>query len=322
MSEYRLKLYRGTWAAVRSVNGRTERTSLRTRDSGEARRRLADWTKAATGDTIADLVKVYLADKDRTAIRATDLHGSWKNAQAHFGHLRPDQVTRDVCRAYAIQRTAAGRKPATIRKELECVRAAVNFNKKGAEAVWELPAPPPHKDRALSKGEARRLVRAARPIPHVRAFIVLSLCTAARSSALLGLTWDRVDFERRIITLALGDALDGQRKNRARVPMNARAYRYLRVLHGWRTCNHVIEWGGGGLRSIKKGFGAATLRADLDDVTPHTLRHTAASWMVMAGVPIVEVSKLMGHSDSRVTYRVYAHLAPDYLQGAAKALNF
>ena len=322
MSEYRVKLYRGTYCAIRSVGGKTERTSLRTRDIDEARRRLADHVATPAGDTVGDLVTVYLADKDKTAIRAIDLHGSWKNAKAHFGHLRPDQITRDVCRAYTKDRSKAGRKPATIRKEIECVRAAVNFNKKGAASVWELPAPPPHRDRALSRAEAIRLARAARGFPHVRAFVVLSLCTAARSSALLGLTWDRVDFARRIITLSLGDDLDGQRKNRARVPMNARAYRYLRVLYGWRTCDHVIEWGGTGLGSIKKGFGAAATRAGFDDVTPHTLRHTAASWMVMAGVPIVEVSKLMGHSDSRVTFRVYAHLAPDYLQGAAKALNF
>lgn len=322
MSDYRLKLYRGTYCAVRSVNGKTVRTSLRTRDLDAARRALVDWTRKPAGETVGDLVNVYLADKDKTAIRATDLHGSWKNAKPHFGHLRPDQITRDVCRAYARERTRVGRKAATIRKEIECVRAAVNFNKRGAGAVWELPSPPPHKDRALTKAEARRLARAARGFPHVRAFIVLSLCTAARSSALLGLTWDRVDFGRRMINLALGDDLDGQRKGRARVPMNARAYRYLRVLYAWRTSNHVIEWAGSGVRSVKKGFARATMRAGLTDVTPHTLRHTAASWMVMAGTPMVEVSKLMGHSDPRVTYRVYAHLAPDYLQGAAKALNF
>jgi integrase len=169
----------------------------------------------------------YLADKDKTAIRAVDLRGAWKQAEKTFGHLRPDQITRDLCRSYRDQRYEAGRKPNTVRKELEVVRAALNFHKKGEHAVFELPQPPPPKERYLTREEARRLLKACRRFPHVRAFIALSLATAARQSALLELTWDRVDLKRRRITLALGDSQDQDRKRRATVPMNRRAYLYL-----------------------------------------------------------------------------------------------
>jgi integrase len=322
MPEYRVKLYRGVYAAVRSVNGRTERTSLGTTDAADARRRLIDLTTPKTGDTVADLVAVYLADKDQTAIRSADLHGSWKNAKEHFGHLRADQITRDICRAYTRKRRSEGRRDGTIRKELECVRAAVNFNKKGAGAVFELPPKPEPKDRYLTKNEARRLSRAARRFPHVRAFIVLSLCTAARSSALLELTWDRVDLGRGVAALKLGDNLDDQRKNRARVPLNSRAIRYLKVLKAAAESDHVIEWAGVKVGSIKKGFAAAVKRSSLEDITPHTLRHTAASWMAEDDVPILEISKLLGHGDTRITERTYAHLRPSYLQNAAKSLDW
>ena len=57
-----------------------------------------------------------------------------------------------------------------------------------------------------------------------------------------------------------------------------------------------------------------------DDVVPHTLRHTCASWMVQRGVSIVVVSKWLGHSDISVTMR-YAHLAPKDLQMAAQVLE-
>lgn len=322
MPEWRLKKYRGRWAAVRSVEGRTERFSLRTTDLSEARRRLADFIAEPAGETVEALVNAYLADKDKTAIRPENLRFAWKQAQPHFGHLRPDQITRKVCREYVRHRSRLGRQPATIRKEIETVRAALRFHKKDAGAIFELPRQPPPNDRHLTRDEARRLVKAARKTPHVRAFIVLSLTTAARQSALLELTWDRVDFKRRLIRLALGDAEDEQRKARAHVPMNRRAYGYLRVLRASATCPHVIEWGGHRVLSVKKAFRSACTIAGLDDVTPHTLRHTAASWMAMNGVPMLDISKYLGHGDTRITERRYAHLSPEYLRKAANVLDW
>lgn len=322
MPEWRIKLYRGKYAAVRSIGGHTERMSLRTADLGEAKRRLADWHAKPAGDTVGALVASYLADKDKTAIRAVDLRGAWKQAERTFGHLRPDQITRDLCRAYRDQRYEAGRKPNTVRKELEVIRAALNFHKKGEHAVFELPAPPPPKERYLTRDEVRRLLKVCRRFPHVRAFIALSLATAARQSALLELTWDRVDFKRRRITLSLGEAADQDRKRRATVPMNRRAYRYLKVLEASATCPHVIEWGGHQVLSIKKGFAAASKRAGLSGITPHILRHTAASWMAESGVDMFRISKFLGHSNTKVTEERYAKLHPDFLSDAAEALDF
>lgn len=322
MSEWRIKLYRGKYAAVRSTGGQTERYSLRTADPAEAKRRLTDWLAKPTGETVGELVASYLADKDKTAIRAADLRGAWKQAEATFGHLRPDQITRDVCRQYRDQRYEAGRKPNTVRKELEVVRAALNFHKRGDRAVFELPPPPPPKERYLTRDEARRLLKACRRFPHARAFIALSLATAARQSALLELTWDRVDFGRRRITLSLGDSADQDRKRRATVPMNRRAYLYLRVLQASATCPYVIEWGGHRVLSVKKGFAAACERAGLSGISPHVLRHTAASWMAEKGVDMFRISKFLGHSNSKVTEERYAKLHPDFLSDAADALDF
>lgn len=165
-------------------------------------------------------------------------------------------------------------------------------------------------------------MKASRRFAHVRAFIALSLATGARATALLDLTWDRVDFRRKTISLALNDELDQTRKRRATVPMNRRAYLYLRVLYNLRTCDHVIEWGGHRVMSIKKGFAAAAKRAGLQDVTPHILRHTAASWMAERGVPMFRIAKYLGHSDARITEKRYAKLTPDYLKDAADALDF
>jgi integrase len=61
----------------------------------------------------------------------------------------------------------------------------------------------------------------------------------------------------------------------------------------------------------------------IPDYTPHSLRHTAASWLVQAGVPLMEVQRLLGHSTPTMTNR-YAHLAPgahSAVENAWKALN-
>lgn len=322
MSEWRLRAYRGKYAAVRSVNGKTERVSLRTDDLDEAKRQLADFLRKPSGETVADLMTVYLADKRKTAIRWKDLEGSWKQAAPSFAHLRPDQITREVCRAYRDARYKAGKKPATVRKELETVRAGVRFSKRDGQSVFELPPQPRPKERYLTRDEARALLQAARKFPHVKAFIALSLATGARQTALLDLTWDRVDFRRRTISLALNDELDASRKRRATVPMTKRAYRYLRVLHALTTSDYVIEWGGRRVHSIKKGFAAAADRAGMPDVTPHILRHTAASWMAERGIPMFQIAKYLGHTDSRITEKRYAKLSPDYLKDAAEALDY
>jgi integrase len=56
---------------------------------------------------------------------------------------------------------------------------------------------------------------------------------------------------------------------------------------------------------------------------PHSLRHTAASWLVQAGVPLSEIQRLLGHSTPTMTNR-YAHLAPgahSAIEGAWKAMS-
>jgi integrase len=71
-------------------------------------------------------------------------------------------------------------------------------------------------------------------------------------------------------------------------------------------------------RSFCKVRAAAGLPAD---VTFHTLRHSYASWMIRAGVDLVTLSKLLGHSSVQITAR-YAHLYDDALKVAVRKLEY
>ena len=66
---------------------------------------------------------------------------------------------------------------------------------------------------------------------------------------------------------------------------------------------------------------SACRRVGLEGVTFHTLRHTCASWLVMEGVPLFEVSTLLRHASIQMT-EWYAHLAPDHLHDAVTSIKF
>ncbi|TKC83790.1 site-specific integrase [Trinickia terrae] len=73
------------------------------------------------------------------------------------------------------------------------------------------------------------------------------------------------------------------------------------------------------MTTIQKGFQAACDRAGIEDFRVHDLRHTFASWLVMAGVSLYVVKELLGHSSITVTER-YAHLAPHVGRAAVQLL--
>lgn len=322
MPTYRTKLYRGKFYAVWSdERGETQRASLRTTDREEAERRLVDFRRemaAPPGSTVGDYVQAYLDYKDGRITDHVRLVGAWANAKDTFGALRPDQITPELCAEYAAHRRAMGRSDGTILKEINVIRQGLNWSKVNT-ARFEAPAAPPPRDRYLTKAEARRLLAGCFQ-PHVKLYVRLALKTAGRRSAVLGLTWDRVDFEHKRINLTVVG--ENNRKKRATVPIAASLLKDLKAAKEAAQTPYVIEYAGGKVLNIKKGFAAAVKRAGLEDVTPHDLRHTAAVWMAEDGVSFEEIAQYLGHSSSKVTFSVYARFSPTHLQKAAESLEF
>ncbi len=315
----RAKLYRGSWYAVWTENGQTKRIALRTKDRAVAEQRLADLNRQSTGplDSIADIYEAYCKEKAPGLASFERIPGAWKVLKPHFGSLRPDQVTRLACRNYAKARKCAGRKDGTILKELSLLRAILRWHDPRTPAVFEMPPAPPPRDRHLSRREYGQLLDACRA-PHVRLFVLLALATAARSMALLELTWGRVDFKRGLINLG---GKQGKKKGRATVPMTETVRGALEeALRAART-DFVIEYADKPIKQIRRAFTATCKRAGLKNVSPHVLRHTAAVWMAESRVPMSEISAFLGHADSRITERVYARFSPEYLRRAAAALE-
>lgn len=64
-------------------------------------------------------------------------------------------------------------------------------------------------------------------------------------------------------------------------------------------------------------WGKAIKAAGLPGVTPHTLRHTRATWLLQNGIPIWEAAGHLGMSPETIT-RTYGHHHPDWQKAAAE----
>lgn len=123
--------------------------------------------------------------------------------------------------------------------------------------------------------------------------------------------------------------LEGQHtKNGKRrlIPLNAEARQALLGRASFRVqyCP-ASPWvfahkSGERVQYMQNGFGTACARAGIKDFRVHDMRHTFASWLVSAGVPLAEVRDLLGHSTIEMTER-YAHLAPDNHVRAVSVLD-
>ncbi len=241
-----------------------------------------------------------------------------------WGDATVDAIRPETCRRYSRER---GVSDGTVRRELGALRAAVNHDVKegrltAAPFVW-LPPKPPGKDRWLTRAEAAALLNAARTERSVRMylpfFILIGLYTGARREAILSLRWTQVDLVRsRIDFNPPGERQTNKR--RPIIPLPRRLAWFLGKAHERASSPYVVHRDGQRLVGVKRGFAGACRRAALEGVTPHTLRHTAGTWMAQRGVDLWQIGGFLGHTHERTT-ELYGHHHPDFLEQARAALD-
>lgn len=313
----------------------SKRLSLGTANREEAKRALRqfltglDTPEPPKSPTIGEILAGYVQDREGRVRSIASIRYACAALTEHLGDMTPDQITTRSSRNYAAARRAQGRRGATGRgkplsdgtiiREVVTLRAALRW---AVDERWieraprvEAPPAPPPKERWLTQGEARRLLDATETL-HLRLFIQLALYTGARTSAILELQWQQVDFERSTINYGTGSG----NKRRSIVPMIPELRAAMWEAATIRTSDSVIEYHGRAVASIRHAFRDRASAAGLKNVTPHTLRHTCATWMVMKGVPFEMVAKFLGNSVDMIE-RVYGHHSPDWLRRAAEALS-
>ncbi len=144
------------------------------------------------------------------------------------------------------------------------------------------------------------------------AAVRLLILTGCRKSEILALKWDWIDWERGC--LRLPDSKTGAKK----VPLGVPALDLLASLPKIEGNSHVLPGSGanGFYTGLPKFWERLRLRAGLDDVRLHDLRHSFASVAAAGGDSLIVIGAMLGHKDSATTAR-YAHLANDTLRLAA-----
>ena len=175
----------------------------------------------------------------------------------------------------------------------------------------------PGRLRYLTGEEALALISKA--AKHLKPILLCGLHTGGRHSELLSLAWADVDLSQGTIYFDRDKTKSGKQRE---IPITRELDRVLRERHqnrltGGDARDYVFTWGGKRISSIRTAFLKARKDAGLGaDVTPHTLRHTFASWYMMNGGDIFRLKKYLGHSDIHLTER-YSHLSPNYMKAGA-----
>ena len=281
-----------------------------------------------------------LWEKYKETAQSGKSHEAWRTERNLYNkHLSPvlgDRPIRQIA-PFHLEKLKKGMldgglSPRTVEYALAVVRQVFNYARDhdlfdGINPVAKVKAP--KKDnrriRFLYYEEAERLLEAlAEKSRDLHDMSLIALHCGPRAGEIFALTWNDVDFERGLVCFRY------TKNGRVRhVPMTERVKVMLQNRKRTISSDLIFPTRGGKQRKdVSKVFTQVVedlgLNKDVEDsrqrVVFHSLRHTCASWLVIAGVPLYTVKEFLGHQQISQTER-YAHLAPDSLQQATNALN-
>lgn len=277
-----------------------------------------------------------------------------------WGNRPLSDVGALTCRAYAEARLkdtnrratrSAAPKPIsveTVRRELSVLSAAIHAwhadSPLPALPVVTLPPKPPGRTRWLTRAEVARMLGACHTHPDRDAgralarYILISLYTGTRSDAVRQLSWHPtttggwVDLEAGVI-YRRGSAERETTKRRPPIRIPDRLAIHLKAWHAadlrrptdagpdWTPPLKVVHYKGAPVDKQRRAWAYVVTKAELGgDVVGHTLRHTAATWMMLQGLPPYDVADYLGMS-LQMLMRVYGHHHPDYQRATAAAIG-
>lgn len=167
--------------------------------------------------------------------------------------------------------------------------------------------------RYLTDEERPRLLDVCRPHPDLYLAVVLALSTGARQAEVMTLRWKQIDLKRQVITL--DKTKNGETRS---VPIVGEALKLLTERAKVRnlTDDRIFPPTGRAKKAecldLRQPWEKALKEAGITDFHWHDLRHTAASYLAMSKVSLVEISKILGHRTMQMVSR-YSHLSDGHI---------
>jgi integrase len=267
-----------------------------------------------------------------------------------IGSVRVSQLTpRDVDRLLT-RKEAEGLATSSVRRIRSVLSAGLKQAKDWdliSRNVAEASTPPrlQHKEgRALTDQEARTFVSSLQE-NRLEALYLVILWLGLRRGEALGLKWTDLDTKKHTLTirralkrehggLVLGAVKTPKSRRSLYVPDELwRALQEHKRLQAAERSKAEENWREAGLmftteigtpidpRNFYRDFVKACERAKIGKLHPHELRHSAATLMLAAGVPIEVVSEVLGHSSIRITADTYAHIGSSQRREASEAMT-
>ena len=254
-----------------------------------------------------------------------------KNLLPYFREYTIRNISPGLIEKYKRLRVDQGASHNTVNHELAklshilkmaMIKGYVDRNVVALVEKFKLPEKTP---RYLTESEIDKLLDVAQG-EYIYPILVTALHTGMRKSELFNLKWRDVDFEQGTVTIQSGDDWHTKNYRSRTIEMTTVLYKTMlqqrrlhmelgvRVDYVFTYREHRIKYMDATLKKVVK-------RAELKNVTLHSLRHTFASHLVMGGVSLREVQELMGHRSYETTLQ-YAHLSEDHVKKQVNKLPY
>lgn len=284
----------------------------------------------ARRDTALGWLKASLGDTRLSALQRSPLL-----LQQYMNNRRAAKAPVYAGRATSNPVRSAGE--GTLRYEMNALVTAFNYATKHQRIPpnvlphFDMPDAPEPNDVWLTESEHDWLLEFVRwedeegRMSRIWRFVALALGTAARKSAIIDLTWTDVDLRAGRIYYPQGVQRAGAQRSSKRtvtVPISEWLQPLLQRAYEERGASHYVldipSEPSGAFETLCRRAFKETGNPKFRDLTPHVLRHTTATLMARAGVPIVNIAGVLGNSVA-VCQRNYLHHTPDHL---VTAVNF
>ena len=254
-----------------------------------------------------------------------------RNLEAAFGRKYLDEITPEIIRGFKEARIEQQRSPATINRDLSCLRQILGIAVK-EELILKSPflgrrvefLHEKGRERTLSFDEERKYLKAATPVLRDVGIIMVEM--GLRPGEIFQLRHEdvRIDQPAPYVHVREGKSDRAVRDvpvtSRALPVLNRRVSRakgeYLfprRVGNGYDWSRPMTELEPAHQRALRKSGIEPPFRL-------YDLRHTYGTRAIEAGIDVFSVAKLMGHADLSTTQR-YVHLSKGHLEDAQKKIE-